>query len=256
MGSDNKLKDRTGEVSYTKYGTKATIVEYVNSKKVLVEFDDAYKYRYYTSYLNFKNGSLTNPYEPRGNVGIGFIGVGKYNSRDHKLAYAKWFGMINRCKPDENKRYSERSYYDCNVCDEWLNFQNFAEWFYENCYECDEPLCIDKDILVHGSRTYAPDTCLLVPERINLLFIKEKGHRGDLPIGVQHLSKRRNGYTSFMSTSKGSKYLGLFTDINEAFNTYKKAKEQYIKEVADEYKDRIPKKIYDAMYSYEVMITD
>ena len=37
MGINNKLKDRTGEVSYTKYGTKATIVEYVNNKKVLVE---------------------------------------------------------------------------------------------------------------------------------------------------------------------------------------------------------------------------
>ena len=47
--------DRTGEVSYTKYGTKATIIKYENNKNVLIEFDDEYKYRYYVSYINFKN---------------------------------------------------------------------------------------------------------------------------------------------------------------------------------------------------------
>ena len=63
MGKDNQLKDRTGEVSYTKYGTKATIIQYINNKKVLVEFDDDYKYRYYTTYINFTHGRLTNPYD-------------------------------------------------------------------------------------------------------------------------------------------------------------------------------------------------
>ena len=37
---------------------------------------------------------------------------------------------------------------------------------------------------------------------------------------------------------------------------YKTFKEQYIKQVANEYKDKIPKKLYDAMYRYEVEITD
>ena len=40
---------------------------------------------------------------------------------------------------------------------------------------------------------------------------------------------------------------------------YKKAKEQYIKQVADEYKaeyPEFPQKLYDAMYAYEVEITD
>lgn len=38
---NNQLKEnRIGKVSYTKYGTKAVIIEYVNYKKVLVEFQD------------------------------------------------------------------------------------------------------------------------------------------------------------------------------------------------------------------------
>ena len=45
---NNQLKEnRIGEVSYTKYGTKAVIIEYVNYNKVLVEFQDQYKYSLY-----------------------------------------------------------------------------------------------------------------------------------------------------------------------------------------------------------------
>lgn len=47
----NEFQNRVGEVSYTKNGTKATIIEYVNTHKVLVEFDDKYKYQYWTRIL-------------------------------------------------------------------------------------------------------------------------------------------------------------------------------------------------------------
>ena len=63
MGLNNSKQERVGEVSYSKYGTKATILDYQNNKRVLIEFDDDYKFRYFTSYINFKNGSITNPYD-------------------------------------------------------------------------------------------------------------------------------------------------------------------------------------------------
>lgn len=248
------FQNRVGEVSYTKNGTKATIIEYVGSKKVLVEFNDKYKYQYWTSYGNFQRGQLTNPYECRGKDGLGFIGVGEYNSKDHKVAYAKWRAMLQRCiNPMADK--STESYVECEVCNEWMNFQNFAKWYYENEYPCNnEPLCVDKDILIHGNKIYSPDTCILVPQRINLLFIKELKRRGDLPIGVQ--KHTNGGYTSLLSTYEGKKYLGYFYDTNLAFATYKKAKEKYIKEVADSYKNIIPQKVYEAIINYRIEITD
>lgn len=253
---DNKLIDgRIGEVSYTKYGTKAIIIEYINCKKVLVEFQDQYKYSYYTSYTNFQNGMLTNPYECRNKNGIGFLGVGKYNSKEHKEAYRKWKAILDRCIRSDYSNKSISSYKDCSVCEEWLNFQNFAKWFYENKYKCSEPLCVDKDILVHGNKLYSPDTCLLVPQRINLLFVKEKGHRGNLPIGVQKY-KKENSYISTFSTLNGCVYLGVFNSQSKAFTAYKSKKELYIKQIAEEYKNKIPEKLYNAMYSYEVKITD
>ena len=41
-----------------------------------------------------------------------------------------------------------------------------------------------------------------------------------------------------------------------AFEAYKKEKEKYIKEVAEEYKSVIPTELYDAMYKYKILITD
>lgn len=186
MGKDNQLKDRTGEVSYTKYGTKATIIQYINNQKVLVEFDDDYKYRYYTTYINFTHGRLTNPYD-KSIYGVGFIGNGNYDS--HHISYPVWFNMIKRCYK-EQKSYDDESYEDCVVDTEWHNFQNFAKWYEENMYVCNEKLVIDKDIKTHGNRIYTKENCMLLPERINLLFIKEKARRGNLPIGVYFQKKR------------------------------------------------------------------
>lgn len=252
--SYNKLNgDRIGEVSYTKYGTKAVIIEYVNCKKVLVEFQDQYKYSYYTSYTNFQNDMLTNPYECRNKNGIGFLGVGKYNSKEHKEAYHKWKAILDRCIRNDYSNKSISSYKDCSVCKEWLNFQNFAKWFYENKYKCSEPLCVDKDILVHGNKLYSPDTCLLVPQRINLLFVKEKGHRGNLPIGVH---KCKNKYISSLTKLYKKERIGSSDNVEDSFKKYKIEKEKYIKQVADEYKNIISEKVYNAMYAYKVNITD
>lgn len=51
-------------------------------------------------------------------------------------------------------------------------------------------------------------------------------------------------------------YLGTFDTINEAFNAYKEAKEKYIKEVADKWKDQLEPRVYEALYNYKVEIND
>ena len=44
--------------------------------------------------------------------------------------------------------------------------------------------------------------------------------------------------------------------VEQAFNVYKKAKEKYIKEVADKWKDHIDIRVYEALMNYEVSIYD
>ena len=112
---------------------------------------------------------------------------------------------------------------------------------------------LDKDILNKGNKIYSPNSCIFVPTRINQLFAKADALRGDFPIGV---SRSGNKFRTRLHILNGEKYLGTFNTPEEAFYAYKTFKEQYIKEVAEEYKDKIPQKLYEAMYKYEVEITD
>ena len=50
--------------------------------------------------------------------------------------------------------------------------------------------------------------------------------------------------------------IGRFKTIDLAFQAYKNAKEDYIKEVAELYKDQIDIRVYEALMKYEVSIND
>lgn len=247
-------------MSYTKYGTKAIIVEYLDNKNVIIEFQDKNKYRYSVTYLHFKKGEIFNPFD-KSAYGIGYIGVGKYNvSKSNKEVhhcYLIWKKMFERCyTTDRGNR--QKAYEGCEVCEEWYCFQNFADWYMSQKYEIkNEKLCVDKDILVHGNKIYSPKTCLLVPNRINSLFAKSYAIRGDLPIGVSYYWYNNTRYLASMKiNNRKTCQIGIFNNPIDAFNAYKKEKEKYIKEVADDYKSAIPIKVYEAMYQYEILITD
>ena len=131
------------------------------------------------------------------------------------------------------------------------SYCDFKKWYEDNYYETKfgDKMCLDKDILIKNNKLYSPKTCIIVPERINLLFIYKS--KNGLPCGVGY-DKSRKKYRAQMN----NKFLGRFDTPEEAFYSYKEAKEKEIKKVADEYKDDIPQKLYEAMYSYEVEITD
>ena len=50
--------------------------------------------------------------------------------------------------------------------------------------------------------------------------------------------------------------LGTFRTEIDAFNAYKQRKEEFIKEVADKYKQVLKPIVYKALYNYKVEITD
>ena len=159
--------------------------------------------------------------------------------------------MLRRCY-DPKYHKNSPSYSECTVCEEWKDFQNFAEWYYNNIYNIQgEKICLDKDLLVKGNKVYSPDTCLLVPETLNKLVINTANDNGKYPVGVNY-HKHSKKYTSFLSTPNGRKCLGYFNTIEDAFITYKKAKEELILELAENYKSLIPSIVYQALLSYEI----
>ena len=83
------------------------------------------------------------------------------------------------------------------------------------------------------------------------MFTKSNALRNELPIGITQKNKGC-GYQVIVSKF----YLGTFNTIEEAFKIYKEYKENLLKQVADEYKNIIPKKVYDAICNYKVEIND
>ena len=257
--TNNYKERRTGEVSYTKYGTPVIIKEYVNSKNVLIQFQDQHKYAYRIEYAKFKRGQFENPYD-KTVLGIGYIGVGSYRpTKNGKVTkqYIAWSNLLSRCY-SQSKLSSRETYIKCTVCKEWHNFQTFAKWYDENYYSCkNEKMHIDKDILAKGNKEYCPENCIFVPLAINDLFTKTDKLRGEYPIGVSKVYDS-NLYIAFCNGNviNERKYLGSFKTWQKAFNTYKVYKESVIKKVADKYREYIPVKLYNALYKYEVEISD
>lgn len=259
---DNKKNERINQENYNNYGTLMKIVEYTNANDIIAEFQDKYKARVHGAYKEFKKGSIKNPFDKEV-FGVAFCGVGDYKPTINgkiTIEYRHWYDMIRRCY-DPYRLNEFPTYIDCYVCDEWLNFQNFAKWFHEHYYEIEgEKMHLDKDILYKGNKIYSSENCIFVPERINYLFLQSNAIRGKCPIGVSY-SKSANKYQAscnILDDNLKSKkiYLGLYKDKFEAFLTYKTFKEKHIKQVADEYKEFIPNKLYETMYEYKVEIDD
>ena len=250
------MNTRIGQENYNNQGCMMTIIAYRNAKDIDVRFNDEFNTIVTNrTYNHFKKGTIKNP-NHASVCGVGILGIGTYDPKNHKDAYTVWREMIRRCY-DSKFQNKYPTYISCEVCEDWHCFQIFCEWFYDNHYNIEgQTMALDKDILCKGNKTYSPGTCCFVPQCINKLFTKRDRNRGDLPIGVNY-HKQHNKYQANCSDGSGHFiYLGLYETPEEAFKVYKQYKEQTIKDIAEEYKDVIPEVLYNAMINYEVEIED
>jgi len=248
--------NRIGEINYNKYGSKMTIVEYYSLSYIVVEFDNGFITK--CTYQQFKNGSIKSLY-CRTVCGVGIVGLQNIqpnNDKRYKKSYDKWRSMLTRCY-NENNREKAPTYKDVSVSKEWLYYPNFKKWYDENYYSVDdEVMCLDKDILFKGNKIYSPRTCIFAPERINTLFTQNNKRRGDYPIGVNYNKKNNKYIAQCNNGSHGNAGLGTFDNSTDAFYRYKDYKEKNIRIVANEYKDKIPTQLFEAMYNWKINITD
>lgn len=243
---------RVGEEKIAKDGSSMKIVEYLNANDIVVEFQDEFKFRVHTEYNNFKRGNVSNP-GVKILYGIGYVGLCEYCPTENKKAtkaYDAWRKMFDRCYNEKlHKKYP--TYEGCSVCEEWWNFQNFAKWFYDNYYVVEgNSMEVDKDWLYVGNKVYGPETCCIAPSLINsCISTHDKTKNYNLPVGVSLY--KENHYVARCSAYGKRIIIGCYKTPEDAQEAYWKFKIEYVEELAETFKQKIPEKLYFAMENFK-----
>lgn len=242
-----KKKIEAGDVFKTNEGGSVTVIDYRGRREVVVKHNDQYEHAATVQADNLRRGKVKNPYFASV-FGVGYLGVGDkkqaVNGKTTKT-YKTWKNMLKRCYCPKTQS-NNRSYIGCSVHEDWHNFQSFAEWFDDQYKE--DGWQLDKDLLVEGNKIYSPSTCSLIPRQINTLLIKPIRAK-DLPVGV---SRKKLLYQSQLSVCGKNIALGLYGTAIEAFTAYKTAKETYISDIANKYREVIAANVYESLINYTV----
>ena len=121
-------------------------------------------------------------------------------------------------------------------------------------------MAVDKDLLFPGNKEYAPDKCCIIPQVLNTMLSNCKKHkskskfaRNDLPLGVRCDSRVKMYYGEIRPYGHDEVIrLSYWDTPEEVFEEYKKHKQADILIMADKYKNKVPKKVYDALLRFEV----
>lgn len=153
--------------------------------------------------------------------------TGKYKSRqDGKKtpAYLTWRGIIYRCK---------KGYYGASVCEEWKDFQNYAEWYYSQKHAGKDGFEIDKDLLGNGSKVYSSGNCCLLPAALNS-FLSSYMRKPVSKYG-KGIRKDSANYRVTVELSNRDICLGMYRSLEDAQMEYSHTKRQQLQDLVDKY---------------------
>lgn len=252
-------EDCVGKVLQSKGYGNFKVVAYKNYRNVTVEFLKT-GYRKVCEMKEIKTGGIKDIKLP--NIyRNGFVGskykthyINQDGKKVNTVEYEKWRGLLRRCY-SEKERSKFPTYIDCKVSDNFKSYEFFYEWFNKQVGS-DKGFDLDKDLLFKGNKIYGENTCILLPRELNSLLSKNDVVRGEFPLGVYYSTRKRKFVAQVQRGNGVQDFLGQFDDPIVAFNAYKSAKEEYIRILAEKWKNKIDKRAYDALMKYEVDIND
>ena len=248
-------KDCVGKVCKSKSSGDFKVLKYNDNANVEIQFVTT-GYETSATLGNIRSGEVKDPYVPSV-FGVGVVGTKYQITVNGTLTkeYTLWQSMLRRCYSDTCKN-RRPTYEDCEVSDKFKSYEYFYEWCHKQVGFDNEGWHLDKDLLVKGNKVYSEDSCVFIPIEINLVLTKRTALRGKYLIGVCW-HKTNKAFISRVNKNKGKQeHLGYFKTEIEAFNAYKQAKEAFIKEQANRWKDKIDPRAYEALMNYTVEITD
>lgn len=252
MGKRMKPEDFIGKVfSSNNYGD-FEVVDFENRSNITIRFLNT-NYTKKTAASEIFRGGVKDPYFPSVQ-GVGYLGEGEYDPKCYKNgrqynspAYEVWGSKLKNCYGKSKRGHI---YADVEFCKEWLNFQNFAKWFYEQVELYGEGGFVDKDLLFLGNKVYSPYTCVYIPPAVNSLFTGTSGK-----ISGVHWCNTMNKWVAQIQcgelTAQGKKkqsYLGRYDNKEEADQVYYAAKLAHVKSVAVQYQDKLHPALFYKLY--------
>ena len=253
--NDVNYKDCVGKICKSKSSGDFKVLKYNNAKDVEIQFLKT-GFETVTRFDHIKSGYVKDLHLPSVH-GVGILGT-KYPSEVNGVKtkeYVLWAGMLRRCYSDTFKK-KQPTYEGCKCSENFKSYEYFYEWCNKQIGFAVEGFELDKDLLTKGNKVYSESTCVFIPAEVNTLLIKCTTSRGEHLIGV-YWSKTNKAFVAKVNKNKGKReHLGLFKTEIEAFNAYKIAKEDFIKEQANKWKSQIDERAYNALMSYEVSIND
>lgn len=142
-----------------------------------------------------------------------------------------WDNMNTRCSASFQERFPH--YKGCYMADSFKDFQFFVEWCHSQegfglvDYE------LDKDILVARNKCYSENTCVFVPNNLNMFFTNRGNPKGS---SFVPLSQR---YVASLKVDGKNTYIGSFTSQDDAQKAYTAAKLDYLRVWLQRLKDRV-----------------
>lgn len=132
-------------------------------------------------------------------------------------SYTVWANMLKRCYSVADK-ITAPTYAGCLVAEVWHRFSVFDKWFSANYVEGWQ---LDKDILISKNRVYSPDTCVFIPQSLNLLLAVNSKIRGPYPLGV---TASRSRFVARVKVDGKQIHLGVFKTVEAAHKAWQLAK--------------------------------
>ena len=175
-------------------------------------------------------------------IGINDMPEG-YCTGPEKPIYDRWAHVLYRAGGGEDGAFYKKhpTYVGTTVCEEWLTLSNFVAWV--KSHENWQGKHIDKDILCPGNKHYSPETCVLVSHDLNNLLCDSAARRGECPKGVNEyttpsgIKRYRARLSTIVNGSVKRISLGVRATQKEAHRAYCNAKEEYIREIAENLTD-------------------
>ena len=226
--NNNKYKYEVGSIHPTKSGINIMVIEKLKRGYRIVKFMDSTNYKVRVGVKYIFKGNIKNPYHPSV-CGVGYYGVGDYKGIDETgksgTMYTCWRDMIFRCY-----RYSEKNinYVNVTVCEEWLNFQNFAKFYTDTKPIIDDiEFRLDKDLMQIGveNKIYSPATTVWIPKEINsFLTNNQPNHNTSGYTGVSENTNKKGYWRAQINDYDTGKYICIKSNCEtkeEAYELYK-----------------------------------